>query len=135
MKIEVEKYAEALEGRLFFQPNFFEYGRKARLRYAERKSPLQFGSPTRELDELEIGLPSGFELEEATSPGAPINYDFVEFESYFETNEEGATLKCVKDLLDYGGEFSADSAAGLKQVWDEIHRQESQVLILREAGS
>ena len=136
-KVRVPNYAQRTGKRLFFQPGFFEYGKKPEFATAERKYPMFFRYPWSEVDKIEIELPKGFELDNAERP-API------------ADPQGIGLLEInmgidkeKNILTYdrkfhfggGGNvlFSPATYEPVKNLWDLFHQADSKQITLKQA--
>ncbi len=68
-KVKVPNYGQPAGKRLFFQPGFFEYGKKPLFASSTRQYSIYFHYPWSENDDIEIQLPEGYELDNANQPG------------------------------------------------------------------
>ncbi|MEP6786837.1 MAG: DUF3857 domain-containing protein [Acidobacteriota bacterium] len=67
-KVRVPNYAQKTGKRLFLQPSFFEYGKSPLFSSATRQYDMFFRYPWSELDNIEIKLPAGYDLDNAEAP-------------------------------------------------------------------
>jgi hypothetical protein len=137
--VRVPGYGRRTGKRLFFQPSFFRHGMPARFTAGERKHPVYFDYPWSELDEIEIELPGGFDLENADAP-APLQVgDVVGCSLKMSvTNGTPRVLK-VERRFSFGGSgavwFEAEKHySSVKGVFDLVHSIDDHALTLRQVG-
>lgn len=135
--IKVPGYAERTGRRLFLQPAYFRKNSQPEFSTSERKFDLYFQYSWSEFDEVSIGLPEGYELENAE---APASHEIPEVGAYkvqlgvspdnelvytrdFRFGENGNIL------------FPATAFPQLKKVFDIVHEMDNHVVILRETAS
>ena len=67
--VDAPQYAQVTGKRILFQPSAFRRGQGSPFTAAERRFPVNFPYAWKESDEVDIGLPEGYELDNADSPG------------------------------------------------------------------
>ena len=125
-------FAQVTGRRILFEPHAFRRADVARFTASERKYPLQFRYGWREVDELQIALPDGFELEQ---PEAPNRMDFGK-PGFFniEMKTSGRDLIVNRELV-FGNDkllrFDLSQYAALKRIFETIHVADTASLSLR----
>lgn len=136
-RVKFPEYAQRTGKRLFFQPLFLQRGTQPLFSSTERKYDVHFRYGWQEIDELTIRLPEGFDLDHAENPG---NLEFGKPGSYglaMGINAEGELVCKRKVVFGIDGTllFPVDVYSKIKKVFDEIHRRDTHVLSLKEAGT
>jgi hypothetical protein len=132
-------YAQVTSKRVLFQPNPFERSAAAKFSASERKLRIEFEHAWKEMDEIHIQLPDGFELDNAESPGG---FDFGDPGKYnlqiAIRRGEHQELTTTRELtFGEGGRlfFPVTSYATLKKVFDQIQVRDSHTLSLIQKGA
>ena len=137
--VRVPGYAERAGSRLVLAPSFFVAGRPARFAPAKRKYPVVFPRAWAEYDDIEIVLPEGFEMEQASAPPNVGNPD----------TSLGATFAmgyaAARRLLVYQRHFALggnralgcrpENYPGLRRLFESIHESDTQAIMLRRTGA
>lgn len=124
-------YAEVTGKRLILQPSFFEKGNDPLFKSEARKFPLYFRYPHTTHDSVSITLPTGYQLEEATSPKPVVAGEVISYLVRLVRTKSGSRLGYER-LLEQGGVlYPRDAYAAFKEAYDEIHKQDQHALVLR----
>lgn len=139
--VRVPGYAQRTGKRLFIRPAFFQFGLDPLFPTSARRHPVYFHYPWSEDDSVEIKLPEGFALDNAESP-APYGAEGI--------STYKPTLSVTKDgrALVYKRHFafnsrtadgspmllSAGGYAQVKAFFDEIHKQDSHTVSLKQGA-
>ena len=67
-RVTIPNYAQKVGKRIFFQPSYFTANTKPTFASADRKYDIFFRYPWSEEDDIEIEMPEGYELDNASSP-------------------------------------------------------------------
>ncbi len=134
-RVRVPGYAQRTGRRLFFQPAFFEAGLGSLFPTSERRNPVYFHYPWSESDDVEIGLPEGFALEEPDAPQPPEQV-FGKYEAKVSASGGGRTLAYRRDFS-FGGVmfFPVTSYARLKSLFDAVSKADGQTVTLRQKAA
>lgn len=128
--IEVPAYGEGLGKRIFFQPNFFEYGSGPLFTEEERMTNIQFPYLWEETDEIWIEFPEGFTPEEATSPGPHYDSQAFEYATLYGLNPSQTLLRCTRDLKVKTRGFLSNGYPTVKALFEDVNRQDTHVITL-----
>lgn len=135
-RLKVPGYAQRTGKRLLLQPAFFQAGRQTRYPQTERKYDIDFDYPWSEDDAVEIALPDGFQLDNASAPPST---------EFGPTGEYKVSLGLSKGDLDrkliysrklvFGREgtiiFPKTSYSALKKAFDFVHEQDNHMVSLK----
>jgi hypothetical protein len=134
-KVQVPGYAQQVGQRLILIVNYFEAGSSPTFPAPERHFPILFPYAWKEHDDVEIGFPEGFELDQSTAPRPagraedPIHATFAV--RYFIQHR---TLIYERDfVLGENGQlaYPVESYPWFKQAFDRLHQSESHTLVLK----
>lgn len=135
-RIKIPGYAQKTGKRIFFQPGFFEYNVKPRFSSANRSYDVYFPYPWSENDSIEIKLPEGFELDNATSPGEiadPAQISSLNIRISFDSTSKSLIYK--RDFF-FGNKgnifFPASSYSLVKNFFDALNVANSHTLALKQ---
>jgi hypothetical protein len=134
-RIRVPGYAQRTGKRLFFQPAFFQFGYGPLFPTSERKNHIYFHYPWTEEDRVEIDLPEGFALDSAEAP-AP--FDAGELSAYrprAQVTTDGKTLIYLRTFFFNANIIPAQNYSQLKAYFDELHKQDSHTLALKQGAA
>lgn len=132
--VRIPNYAQRTGKRLFFQPNFFEYGVKPIFSSAVRKHDIYFAYPWAENDFIEIKLPNGFELESPDSPGEIADPSRIGALS-IKIGASAAIVRYQRKFHFGGGGrilFPVESYPVLKNLFDAFNKADTHIITLRE---
>jgi hypothetical protein len=131
--IKVATYAQRTGKRLLFQPLFFEHGLAPRFTAARRQHPIMFHHAWKETEVVSIGLPEGFALDSADSPGG-LNLGATG-EYKLKMSARGQSELVAERELTFGRQgifiFDANIYPKLKAAFDEIHRRDNHTIALK----
>jgi hypothetical protein len=133
--LDASLFAQVTGKRILFHPNPFRRSQGTPFTASDRRYPIEFPHAWKEVDEINIDLPSGFELESPENPGS---FEFGEPGSYKLSMgvKKGpvAQLSVVRELT-FGAKaklrFDASVYPGLKKIFDEIQLRDGHTLSLR----
>ena len=134
-QLDAPLVAQVTGKRILFHPNAFRRSQGGPFSASERRLPIQFPYAWKEIDEVHIEFPYGFELENADSPGS---FDFGDPGAYqlTMTVKTGAgTELIVSREFTFGAKgilaFQVAAYPSLKKVFDEVQLRDSHTLSLR----
>jgi hypothetical protein len=138
-KVRVPGYAQKTGKRMFFQPNFFEYGTTPIFTSGERKHDVYFTFPWAEEDDITIELPAGYALENAESPGAAGAADLAEDKVAMSVTKDGRTLIYRRNFF-FGNDkglliIKARQYQALKNFFEGINQVDTHSLTLKQTAS
>jgi hypothetical protein len=136
--IRIPNYAQRTGKRMFLQPTFFQKGLAPRFSSNQRKHKVYFQYPWTEIDEVEIKLPDGYELEGLENPqpidAAPVS----KHELSITTSSDKRTLICNRKFF-FGGKggilYDVKDYPTLKQLFDRFHDADNQTFILKQTST
>ena len=137
-KIRVPNYAQKTGKRLFLQPGFFEYGESPVFSASNRKYDIYFPYAQSEIDNIEIQLPAGFQLDNAEKPA-----DFVEPKGVYALRinisvDKEATLMKYTRKFHFGGGgltlFNVSNYPALKTIFDTFQKSDTHTITLKQAN-
>ena len=134
----VRNYAQRTGKRLFVQPNYFAAGYGSRFPEATRHNNIYFEFPWSEVDNIDLMLPAGFELDNADAPtgvnaGATCKYDVKMY-----WDKQHHVLQYRRNLV-FGNNqlllFDNKIYPSLKKVFDTVHDADNRMLTLKVAAA
>jgi len=136
--IRVVDYAQRTGKRLFFQPAFFQKGVKPIFPTSQRKYPVYFHFPWSEYDEVQITLPSGYELESPEGLHPITSGTVAGYELRLFISNDRKTLTCRRSFF-FGGNdrilFEAKEYPALKSFFDAINEADNHTLTLKQTST
>lgn len=135
--VRIPNYAQKTGKRLFLQPAFFEYGERSLFASAERKYDIFFRFPWSEKDDIQIELPSGFDLDNADTPAATADRQGIgSHETAIRVSRGQTTSLLYERKFHFGGAdtvlFPARAYSVLKTMFDAFHKADSHTITLRQ---
>lgn len=137
-KLRVPGYATKTGKRIFMQPNVFERNSKPMFESNTRRHGIYFEYPYTEIDELDIQLPTGYELESPDSPGT------VQDSSGIVVNKINISVTNDKKMLVYKRAFTFGDMPMLlfdrwayptmKGLFERVYQSNVHALTLRQGG-
>jgi hypothetical protein len=137
-RIRVPGYAQRTGKRLFIQPAFFQYGLKPLFATATRKYAIYFHYPWSEDDQVHIELPPGYALDNADAPAPFTSGKLSEYKPSLAITSDGKTLVYKRTFYFGGGGavlFPVEAYAAMKAYFDQLHKQDSHNIALKQAAS
>ena len=132
-QVTIPSYGDRTASRLFFQPAVFQARQTPVFTKTEREHPLYFNFQWCEEDSVEIKLPEGYELEEGHAPVGVVDEPALRHLTRLSYDAE-------KRIVHYRRLFQLglvilppEKYPAIKQIYDEIHRQDHHLLTLRRA--
>jgi hypothetical protein len=133
--MDAPSFAQVTGKRMLFEPNAFRRAQASRFSASERRYPIEFPYAWKEIDQIHIEFPQGFELENADSPGS---FNFGDAGSYNLTmtvRKGAATELFTSREFVFGAkgtlQFPATSYPNLKKVFDEVQLRDTHALSLK----
>jgi hypothetical protein len=137
-KVRVPNYAQKTGKRLFLQPGFFEYGSNPLFATATRKYDIFFHYPWSEVDNVEIELPKGFDLDSADTPSEIADAGGIGSLKINMSFNKAANLLKYDRKFHFGGGgnilFPVNAYQPLKNLFDAFHKSDSHTVTLKEAA-
>jgi hypothetical protein len=137
-KVTVPNYAELAGQRIVLTPSFFTHGRKPLFTAAERQNKLMWANAWQDRADVEIALPAGYALEEATSPQP------VKEESGLLAAEYTLAYAKRRHAVLFKRQFTFDGTKGLlfassaypsfKMLYERVHQSDAHSVVLRPAA-
>lgn len=138
MKVTAPAYAERLGDRLFVQPNVFERGAQPLFPAVERVFDLVFPYPLTEEEDVELTLPEGYRLEEASAPHSFDQSPFLKYDAKLEVrgpNSPAPMLRYTRRLFCLGSPVKARFYRTIREMFDNVHRQDQHTLTLKRKAA
>lgn len=136
-KIKVPNYAVRTGRRLFFQPEVFEALSKPVFTAADRKTDIYISYPSKEVDDITIELPNGFELENADSPSNAKDADGVfNYQVRIGKTVDNKTIFYHREFsFGNGGNirFGPETYPTIKSIFESINKSDLHQLTLRQS--
>ena len=134
--LEAPRYAQVTGKRILFEENAFRRGQASPFSASGRHYAVEFPFAWRELDEIHIGIPAGFDFENPEGTG---NLDFGAPGSYKLRLQivRGATTELVvtRDLT-FGSKgnvlFPVAAYASLKSAFDKVQLRDTHQMALKQ---
>ena len=130
--VKMPRYAEQLGSRLFFSPSFFEAGKSPLFEAETRKTNIIFSFPYVRKDIILFNLPEGYQPEELTSPGKPIQKGVIDFSSQIGMSKDRSKLRLVRQYDLRAIEFDEKAYPQIKAIFEEINRQDGHTVSLKQ---
>jgi hypothetical protein len=136
--LKIPGYAQRTGSRLFLQPAVFQKGIPPEFPAARRRHPVYFDYAWKEIDQVRIALPPGYELE---SPNAPPAASFGKVGGHSITlvkAPDGTGLEMSREFFfggDDGLQFPVSTYARMKSFFDEVSRADGHTVTLRRAAA
>ena len=131
--VKIPAYGEVLGSRIFLDPGFFEKGKSpvfekdTRLFNIEQKYPFEIH------DSISFSFPEGYKLEEAASPGLPIQTPIISYSAAIGTNKQETRLLYKRDFKADFQTLPVKFYRDVKNIYDEVYRQDQHSLSLKKA--
>jgi Domain of Unknown Function with PDB structure (DUF3857)/Transglutaminase-like superfamily len=136
--LKVPGYAQRTGKRLFLPPSFFQQGKSQMFTASQRKHPVYFHYPWSERDEVEISLPTGYELDNAEAPNPIVSGDISWSKPQVAITKDGKTLVFRREFMfGAGGNilFPVTTYENLKRLFDAYHQLDSHAITLKQQSS
>ena len=132
--VRVPGYAQRTGKRLFLHPAFFQHGLGPLFSASERKHSIYFHYPWSEDDQVEIELPTGFDLDNAEAP-APFSLGQTgKYEVTLGVTKDKRTMVYTRRFEFNGMLFPVSSYPQLKKVFDILHEQDNHTVTLKQSA-
>ncbi len=133
--ISIPAYAESLGSRMFLEPSVFEAGKSPVFKEEIREQDIMYFYKYTEEDTVTISLPEGYKPEDPASPGAPIKSAAFGYKSSIGLNKSKTKLRLQRTYYVNTLEIEKKHYAGLKGLFAEISRRDSNTLSLKKEES
>lgn len=137
-KIRVPSYAETTGTRLLFPVNYFTANTPPRFSAETRNFPIFLGTAEKVSDDVEVELPEGYQLDNATTPASIGDIASPVFNTYqIKFSARRRTIIYRRDhLLGNNGflNLKKESYPALRRVFDQVHRADSHQIVLKPAA-
>lgn len=135
--VTIPNYAQKTGKRLFIQPGYFEYGSSPTFSTADRKYPIFFHFPWSEIDDIEISLPKGYDLENADAPQPLADSSRISSLTVKMFLEKTNNVLSYKREFSFGGNgitlFMPENYKAVKGLFDAFHNANTHMLTARQA--
>lgn len=129
-QIKIPNYAEKAGNRLFFQPSYFEKGRRPMFSKETRTEYVFFRTPVAVEDDVMIQLPAGHRLEEASAPHSLGDRDWGSHKISVSVKKSANTLIYKRTFIFNHRMIPANQYKQLKTVFDYVQAKDSHMLTL-----
>jgi hypothetical protein len=136
--IRIPGYAQRTGKRLFLQPAVFQRGAAPLFSASERRYSVYFHYPWSESDELLIDLPTGYSLDNADAPASFGSSGISEYNPAIAVTKDGRSIIYKRQFFFGGGGnilFPVTAYAQLKTYFDQLHKQDSHAITLKQSGA
>lgn len=130
--IEVPRFGQRTGTRIFIQPSFFEKGKVPVFVESERVYDVYFPFSWSEEDEVRIGLPEGYELEDANAPESAEVPDLLGYKVELALLKKENALRFRREYSFTGRLLKGKLYPALKELFDELQTREQHTITLRE---
>ncbi|MBX3293440.1 MAG: DUF3857 domain-containing protein [Acidobacteria bacterium] len=135
-RVKVPNFAQRTGRRMFIQPSYFRHGVPPYFSSSTRLYSISFRFPWSEHDSIEIKMPSGFELENAESPGTIVDSGRIG-QHATEIKIDNSSNTMMYDRKFYFGAggnlvFPTSSYTNLKRMFDGFHDADAHAITLRQ---
>jgi hypothetical protein len=128
-------FAQVTGKRMLFEPNAFRRAQASPFSASDRSYPVEFPYAWKEVDDIHIELPQGFELDNADSPGG---FDFGDAGSYklsIRVQKGAATELVTSREFVFGAkavlQFPVTSYPTVKRVFDQVRLRDTHTLSVK----
>jgi len=134
--VKVPNFAQKTGKRMFFQPNFFQFGKLPVFASENRKYPIYFDYPWKENDTVEIELPKGYEPDNMRDPQTvDETRDLGKLVIHYVYDPAKNTLVAKREFY-FGTKgrifFPVAAYAPLKTLFDLFHKSDTSVFSLKQ---
>ncbi|MBI1739028.1 MAG: DUF3857 domain-containing protein [Acidobacteria bacterium] len=126
--MEIQGYAAATGRRLLLPTSVFHLSKVHPFLHAQRKYPVYFGYPSRDVDDITIELPANYRIE-SLPQGRKIGSNVLSFEVVREN--QGNKLRVRRSLALEAYYFPADYYPSLRRFYDEVMAGDDEQAVLR----
>lgn len=137
--VRVPGYAQRTGKRLFFQPAFFQNGRRPLFQTSGRVHNIYFHYPWSEEDLVNIELPAGFAPDNADAPAPFASGDLSRYIVKMGLTPDGKSLVYKRNFFFGGGNagldrlyFGLETYIPLKTFFDTLHKQDNHIITLKQ---
>lgn len=135
-KVVIPKYAQKTGKRMFLQPGVFESGSSPRFSTATRKYQIFFHHPWSEVDDIQIKLPKGFDLDNADIPGAIADPNKISSLDINMGIDKNNGVLVYKRQFAFGNSgytlFPASTYQPLKNLFDVFHKADTHMITIKQ---
>lgn len=136
--IRIPGYAQRTGKRLFLQPAVFQRGASPLFSASERKYSVYFHYPWSESDEVLIDLPLGYSLDNADAPATFGSPEISEYKPAISVTTDGRSIIYKRQFFFGGGGkilFPVTAYAQVKTYFDQLHKQDSHAITLKQSAA
>ena len=135
--VRIPGYAEHAGKRLVLPPGYFVVGEPARFTAAKRKYPVFFPRAWADQDEIEIVLPEGFQMEQASAPPNVGDPEASIGATYKLAYEPGRRILTYRRHFALGAKGAlgcrVENYADLKRLFEGVYKSDMHSIVLRRA--
>ena len=131
--MRLPEYVQRTGKRMFLQPAVFQRSQGARFSSSTRRYPVYFDYPWQEIDQIEIELPDGFDLDNADMPAG------IEAKGLASLRVTAKVLRTTPAKLVYTRDFAFDGLlfpkenySALKNLFEVVRDQDQHAIALRQ---
>ncbi len=133
--IRMEAYGQRAGKRLFLQPAFFQFGKRAPFSASKRRHAIFYENPWSESDLITFKMPEGFALDAADLPGGIALGQVGTYELTGKYAKPDRKLVISRSLA-WGNNgatfFEASAYPAIKQAWDKLHAADTHQITFRK---
>lgn len=134
-EIKVPAYGESTGRRIFFEPSFFQKGRKPRLTREKRDFDLHFPYPWSMNDVVWIEYPEGWELEEAAAPQSMIDSETLSHLVTLGASKSSNRIRYTRFEKQSLSQAPVSVYPALKDLYEAINEQDHHIVTIRKSES
>lgn len=132
LKLTVGNYATVSGRRFFLTPNLMSRGGSKSLSSEDRNCDFVFGYSYRNIDSVEINIPSGYQLEAMPSETA-LKTPYGNYRSFVKL--EGSKVFYYRMVERFSGRFPAKEGVQLAKFYEDIYKADrSRVVLVKKEG-
>ena len=135
--MKVPGYAQRTGSRLFIQPAVFQKGIPPEFPASQRNYPIVFDYAWKDVDQVRITLPPGFELESAAMPAAASFGRIGGHSMKLVKTPDGTAIELTREFF-FGADgrlqFPASTYIAMKTFFDEVSKADAHAIALRKTA-
>ena len=135
--MKVPGYAQRTGSRLFIQPAVFQKGIQPEFSASQRNYPIVFEYGWKDVDQVRITLPPGFDLESAAMPAVASFGKIAGHAMKLVRTPDGTAIELTREFY-FGAEgvlrFPASTYIAMKAFFDEVSKADAHTIALRKAA-
>jgi hypothetical protein len=135
--MRVPGYAQRTGSRLFLQPAVFQKGIAPEFSASQRRYPIYFDYAWKDIDQVRIALPPGFDLESTATPPSGSFGRIGGYTMKLVKSTDGKSVEMTRELF-FGADgrlqFPASTYVAMKIFFDDVAKADGLTIALRKAA-